>query len=139
MKRRIGATLAGTLTAMAVFAGMEMSVPLVVPVVKAHLQTLDAKALEEFMRNLPTEALLWILLGYVLGSFCGGVVAGLVAKEEKRKMALYTGIVLTAGSVINFVMLPHPFWFMAVSFSVYVPAAYLGVLVIERAGRKDSF
>jgi hypothetical protein len=85
MKRRIGATLAGTLTAMAVFAGMEMSVPLVVPVVKAHLQTLDAKALEEFMRNLPTEALLWILLGYVLGSFCGGVVEAWWQKKRNEK------------------------------------------------------
>ena len=76
--------------------------------------------------SMPLNAFLMILGGYILAAFAGGLIAGLVATENKIAAAVRVGIVLILGAIMNFISIPHPRWFIIGSLAVYIPMAYVG-------------
>jgi hypothetical protein len=136
MKKRILSVVAGALTAIAILSAVEMMSPHVFPV-PAHIDMNNPQAVAEMVRTMPAGAFLMILSGYILGAFCGGWVAAKVASENKLRSALIVGLVLVVGSIINFMQIPHPLWFIVTSTASYLIFSYLGGITGERMSKKN--
>jgi hypothetical protein len=46
--------------------------------------------------------------------------------------AIIVGIVLLLSGLFNLLYLPHPLWFVVLNLILYVPAAYLGYLLVKK-------
>ncbi|RNI22444.1 hypothetical protein [Rufibacter latericius] len=84
------------------------------------------------LNNAPTGALLMVLLGYALGSFFGGMVAGRVAHFRRILHAVLVGGFLLAAGIANLYAFSHPLWFTVVSLIIYIPMAYFGGIMSVR-------
>lgn len=132
------ATVIGVLCAGLVVAGVEMLGHRVYPV-PAELALDSPQAMAAYVAGLPTGAILFVLLAWVLGTLVGGVTAVAIAQRRPR---LYAGIIaalILVGAGMNFSMIPHPAWFMLATV-VCVPlagllAAMLGARLIGRPAK----
>jgi len=87
----------------------------------------DSVAMKEYIFSMPLTAFLILLVGYEIGGFCAGFFAALLSSPQLRtKNALITGILLTIGSAINLILIPHPVWFNVISLLIFIPFALLG-------------
>ncbi len=87
----------------------------------------DSMAMKEYIFNMPLTAFLILLVGYELGGFCAGFFAALLSAPSFRtKNALIAGGLLTIGSAINLILIPHPMWFNVISSLIFIPFALLG-------------
>lgn len=92
----------------------------------------DPKSISNMVAVMPVEAFLWILLGYAVSSFAGGLIASLISGRQKAQPALIVGAVLTAGGIMNLIMIPgHPLWFIIANAFVYIPFAWLAYLLVR--------
>ncbi len=83
------------------------------------------------MLALPLGAFLWVLAAWVLASFCGAVVASLVARRRLLLVAAVVSALLMVAVLATLVSIPHPVWFV-VSSLVAVPAvAYVAAGVAQ--------
>ncbi len=87
------------------------------------------EAMGEWIETLPAGAFAIILAAFVGGSFAGGLVSTLIARDRPVP-ALLVGGLLTVAGIANVMMIPHPLWFTIVSVLVYLPAAWLGARVV---------
>lgn len=88
------------------------------------LSKADRETQAFFIRLMPTGAFLMVLLAYSLGAFSGGFVSAFISK--KLKISLVVGGVLMLAGIANFIMVPHPVWFVVVSLLTYGPFAFAG-------------
>jgi hypothetical protein len=88
----------------------------------------DKEAMKVFMTEIPTGALLMIILAYAIGSFGGGIITSLIASEKRIQLGITTGVVLLILGITNLISIPHPLWFNIASVLVYIPLAYAGSL-----------
>ena len=96
----------------------------------------DPKAISNMMASMPITAFLWILLGYAISSFVGGLIATLISGRYKATPALIVGLVLMAGGIMNIIMIPyHPLWFMICDILVFLPFAWLGYFLVRAKGK----
>ena len=96
----------------------------------------DPKAISDMMASMPITAFLWILLGYAISSFVGGLIATLISGRYKATPALIVGAVLMGGGIMNIIMIPyHPFWFMICDILVFLPFAWLGYFLVRAKGK----
>ena len=71
-------------------------------------------------------ALVPVLLGYVLGSLAGGFAAARIAGPRAMPAAVAIGVLGMVANFFNLQAIPHPLWFVIVSFLIFVPMAWLG-------------
>jgi hypothetical protein len=82
---------------------------------------------------MPIAAFIWILLGYAVSAFAGGLIATLISGRRKALPAIIVGAVLMVGGIMNLIMIPyHPVWFMIANLIVYLPFAWLGYFFIRK-------
>ncbi len=62
--------------------------------------------------NAPTPALVVVLLGWVGGSFVGGVVSSRIAERKRKGYAYIISTLILAATISNFFTVPHPMWMM---------------------------
>jgi hypothetical protein len=79
-------------------------------------------AMEAFIAAMPLGAFLFVLAAYVLATIAGALVAVAIARRYAMPFALVVGGLILAASVMNFVVLPHPTWFVVATL-VGVPIA----------------
>jgi hypothetical protein len=125
MKRRILSVVSGSVAALLIIAGIEQLTPFFFDL-PSHIAWNDKTALTAMVASMPLNAFLMILGGYILAAFTGGLIAGLIATENKTAAAIRVGFVLILGAIMHFVSIPHPRWFIIGSIAVYIPMAYLG-------------
>jgi len=90
----------------------------------------DKVAIANYMAHVPASAMALQLLNYFICSLIAGAVATLLSGRAMSRPALVVGVVITLASVANIVMLPgQPFWFVAVTLIIHVPAALIGYAV----------
>src|SRR6476469_2544299 len=77
----------------------------------------------DYVRNLPTGALLLVLLSWIVATFCGGIVAGAIEKGRPRRAAAIVGIVVLLVTLANLVLIPQPLWFSFVGVASIVVSA----------------
>ncbi len=62
--------------------------------------------------NAPTPALVIVLLGWMVGSFAGGLVSSRIAERKRRGYAYIISTLILAATISNFFTVPHPAWMM---------------------------
>jgi len=79
----------------------------------------------------PFGALLFVVAAWALGAFEGGMVAALVARENRPRIAaVVPALVVMAGVVGMMVMMPsHPRWMAVAGLLLPIPAALAGCSV----------
>jgi len=92
----------------------------------------DREAIRALLANAPVGAFLMVLLGWMLGSLLGGLVAAWIGWNAPVAHALVLGGLLTVAGVVNNLMIPPPAWFWIPSLLVSLPAAYAGARLAPR-------
>ena len=78
------------------------------------------------MKQVPTGALIVILVAWAGGAFAGGLVASAGARRGKTARAMVFAGLFLLGTLANLMMIPHPVWVQAIGLAEIVPAAYFG-------------
>jgi hypothetical protein len=73
-------------------------------------------------------ALLLVLLGYFVGTFCGVALAVRIARRAPAVHTLIICGLLMLGNLMNLLDLPHPTWFWVASFAMFPLAGISGAL-----------
>lgn len=73
----------------------------------------DPAALARAAAQMPLGALLMIILGWTLGSFCGSWLAAKIGRRAAP--AVTPGVLVFAAAIANMFQIPHPPWFWIVS------------------------
>jgi len=92
----------------------------------AGFDPMTPEGMSAIVAQMPTAALLFVLIAYLCGGVTGGVVAVKVAGSSRLTEALVVGSVLMVGALFNVMTIPHPIWMSVASVVVQLPAAYLG-------------
>lgn len=130
--KRISSVVLGLFAAIAMISAFEAIGNHLHPL-KAPVDPKDTQAIAELMSQMPLGAFLWLLLGYVVGSLAGGLIATYVSGRQNFVPPIVVGILLTAGGIVTLVSIPHPMWFVIVSSFCYVPFAWFGYLLMRKA------
>lgn len=96
---------------------------------------LDLKNKEDmdtYLSIVPVGSLLFVLLGWGLGSFCGGLITILLMKEKSYKGPMMVGGFMMVSGIANMSMISHPVWFWVAGTLIFLPCAYLGAWVVLR-------
>lgn len=88
-------------------------------------------SLKAMIDQMPLAAFVLLLVGYTIASFVGGAVACLISGRTQLRPSMIVGGVLMVGGLMNATMVPHPLWFVAANFVIYLPAAWLGYTVCK--------
>ena len=77
---------------------------------------------------LPLGALLFVVAAWVIGAFDGGLVAALIARGNRPRIAaIVPALMVMAGVVGMIVAMPaHPTWMAVAGLLLPIPAALLG-------------
>lgn len=80
----------------------------------------DAEAMKTFMAGVPLGMKVGLAVVYAVATFLGAVVAARVAKGRWAGWVITT--VMLVLTTVNFVMLPHPVWLVALCLIAIVMA-----------------
>jgi hypothetical protein len=121
----------GVLVGVIIILMMEFIGQLAFPI-PPNFDVSSTENLSEYIKEAPLGALLFVIFGWATGSFGGGFMAALIAKEDLLRRSILTGIVLMAMGLANLLSIPHPFWFWILGLSVFLPFAYWGGKIVEK-------
>ena len=93
----------------------------------------DKQALKTFIEGLPVAAFVSMILVWAISAFLGGMTTGKIAKSNWKRLCLITGGILLLANVANMFVIPHPTWVNIVTVIMYLPLAYLGGKIIQKA------
>ena len=96
------------------------------------LDVSDPAAVKVAIATLPTANFLPILLGYIVGPTLGATLAARMAPVRPFVHAGLVGGFFLVGGITNFVNLPHPVWFVALSILAFVLAPLAGTRLAGR-------
>ena len=80
----------------------------------------------EHIASAPFGAMFVVMLGWILGAFGGALTASLISPTHKRLAAGIVGALAFAGTTMNVVMLPHPWWMVVGGLAGIAVMAHLG-------------
>ena len=107
MLRRLAAIILGAAAAFIVVAIVESVGHLIYPP-PSGLDLSDPEALRVLISQMPPGALVAVVVAWFCGSFTGGFVAQLIAREARPIAALGAGALMLVATLSNFVLIPHP-------------------------------
>ena len=84
----------------------------------------------EDLSQVPFGAKICVVIAWVLGSFAGGCVTGLL--HGRRAQARAVGIIFLALVLTMLMTIPHPAWMALAGLLLPLPAAFLGGRVCRR-------
>jgi hypothetical protein len=134
--RSVLSVLAGVVVAVALIAAVQYVNALVYW--PAGVDPNDEAKLKEVIAGLPVPAFLVVLVGYVLGAFCGAGVAAYLAGRAPFVHGGVIGVLLLGASVSNLRSIPHPMWFVIANLTIVLPAALLGCWTAQRLKGRSS-
>ena len=71
----------------------------------------DPASVRAMMESISPMALVMVIVSYVLGTFGGGLLASLIARETPMLFAAVIGAFVMLGAVLNLYAISHPLWF----------------------------
>lgn len=98
----------------------------------AGLDPQNVEAFQQYVATAPAGMLLSILAAWAGGAFVGGGVAALLSERRRNWHALAVGAIQTMLAIAQFSMVPHPFWFMVLGVTIFLPMAGLAGLLVGR-------
>ncbi|MDJ0761006.1 MAG: hypothetical protein QNJ19_16545 [Woeseiaceae bacterium] len=96
---------------------------------------LDVKNHEQmraYVATLPVGAILFVGLSYMVGAFGGSVVAAFVGTLKPLYFGVTIGGIVLAFALMNFVIIPHPWWFMLAGPIAIMLASYAAIQLMQR-------
>lgn len=132
MLRTVLGIFVGLVCGVLIIAGWESFVHKIFPPPQ-NLNFADKEAIQAMMQQMPLNSFLFILVGYGLAAFGGGAVATTIHASKKIMPAMVVAGLLMLAAAANFVMLPHPTWFIVVSMVAYPLFAFFGAALVLRA------
>lgn len=124
-KSKIWPIVAGLLVAFITMMIFEFANSFIYPFPE-NFNSSDIVALQNFTATLPWTAYILVFFGWVIGSFKGGYITTKLSKENKYKLSLITGIVLTVLGVLNNMMIGHDMFFNIIGLPMFIVFTYLG-------------
>jgi len=127
MGRMILAVVVALIVAFAIITIVEMlGATVVLPPSTEVLK--DPAAIRQYMMNMPPMAYAMVVIGWIVGAFAAGFIVTKMSRRESPGLTLpiLVGVLMTIGAIINFVMLPHPTWFVIVGLLVFIPFTLIG-------------
>ncbi|HWO07165.1 MAG TPA: hypothetical protein VNM40_01120 [Candidatus Paceibacterota bacterium] len=94
----------------------------------------DAAVVQAFTASLPWTAYVLVLLGWIAGAFAAGALTTYLSAEEKYRLSLVVGIILTLGGIANNIMIGHDMFFNIVGLPMFLIFTYLGHRFAMRRG-----
>ena len=95
----------------------------------------DPIAVAAMVAKMPIGALLMVILGFVVGAFAGGLVAGFIKPKAQHYQPVVVGGILTVFGLMNLLMIPHPWWFWVASLACFIPMAFIGGKIASKLGK----
>lgn len=129
MTRKIFGVLGGVVVAYLAIMGSQM-LSLHQNPFPEGLDPADIEAMKAYISTLPGSAFAWVLGGYVVGAFLGGLVATLIS-QNKYMPALIIGAFLTMAAIANAMMIAQPMWVSVAGVIVMIPFAWLGAKIVK--------
>ena len=129
--RRIIASLLGMLLAGLLITGVEELGKIFYPPPQG-LNWQDAQQIEIYMQGMPAGLLWFVLAGWLLGAYCGGLLASVVGRGHTVFYCCLVGGLVLLGAVSNLLMLPHPRWFVALSLLGIPLVTWLAIRRMQR-------
>ena len=86
----------------------------------------DTASLALFVAMMPTSAFIMIYAGWIIGSILAGTIVKFVTNSSSILLPITVGVILTLFGIFNFVIIPHPTWFVVLSLISYIPGVLLG-------------
>jgi len=130
--RRVAAVLVGLLVGFAIIFGVEWIGAKLFPLPPGTDPSND-ESMRAAMAVLPVEALLLVLVGWILSSLVGGWVAARIAGRTLQP-AMIVGTILLAAAVASMLTISHPLWFWVAGVLVFLPSAYAGARLAGASG-----
>jgi len=93
------------------------------------LDMTNMEAMKEYVKTIPTGALLFVLTAWTIAAFGGGVVAVMIAKDKPVLLASIAGAVILLASAFNLIMIPHPAWFSVSAVILILAATFMAGMV----------
>jgi ABC-type nitrate/sulfonate/bicarbonate transport system permease component len=121
----VGMIAGGTLVGMVEGLG-HLLFPLPEGVDETSIQSLKGN-----MDKIPLGSMLFVLLGWIVGSGVGSAVAVWISRSSTVP-GLIVGGLLMSGGIANLAMLPHPIWFSIAGFLVFLPSAWVGAQLVRQ-------
>jgi hypothetical protein len=94
---------------------------------------IDMSNMEELSNaylSLDIEYFITPFLAHALGTLVGAIIATIIAKGNKKLMALIVGGIFLIGGIMVSFMINSPIWFIVVDLVLaYIPMALLGYLI----------
>ena len=85
------------------------------------------KGLQASIHLFEPQHFLMPFLAHALGTLVAALLASLIAKSRRKRIALTTGVVFFIGGAMAVSMLPAPLWFNITDLALaYIPMALLG-------------
>lgn len=125
MKRSVLSVIAGLITAVITFVIVEKVNDLLHPF-PANFDFKNSEAVADYFGSQPLLYWMMVLLGYILGSLLCGFFIKYIKKEDKKKLPIIAGSILTLSAVSNFMLIPHPTWFIVLALIIFIPVTLLG-------------
>ena len=92
----------------------------------------------EYMKVVPTGALILAILSHSIGSFAASILSSLLSRYSEwrntksfRFQYLIIGVFFTYAGWENLNSIPHPSWFK-IDLLFYIPAAYFGYKIVNK-------
>ena len=123
MLRVLGGIVAGVLLAVGIIIVIELVSHAIYPL-PPGTNIDDPAALARIAARMPLGALLLIILGWTLGSFCGSWLAAKIGRRAAP--AVTPGVLVFAAAIANMFQIPHPLWFWIVSLALVAIATIAG-------------
>ena len=129
--KNILAVIAGIVVGMVANMGIIMVGGSVVPVPEG-VNPADMESIKANLHLYEAKHFIMPFLAHAMGSFCGALVAGLIAATHKMKFAIALGVWTLLGGIAASYMIPAPTWFIALDLGLaYIPTAFLAGKIAE--------
>jgi Na+/alanine symporter len=130
MLKKVLAIITGVITGfVVVFIGDAVTGRLYPPT--PGLNFTDKASLDAFVAGIPSYVLIIMIVFWLFSSFLGGMVAARINRTEWKSTCLITASILMAAALLNLILIPHPMWMWLAALLGYIPAGYLGGLLIR--------
>ena len=131
MTRKILAIIIGVVVAFSVVMSSEWLGHQIWPLPK-NLNWNDPNQIAKFMAQMPIAAYAWLLFGWLTAVILGVFVCSRVQHSTAIWPQACAAVLFTAAVTSNFLLLPHPIWFIVLSALLLCTASWASVLFFTR-------
>lgn len=122
MIRSVFAFLVGAVVMMLTVAGVQGIGHQFWPL-PAGIDPNDHAQMASIVEALPTAAKAWVVFAYSVATALAVLIATAIARTHWKGLGISLGALMLVLCIINFFLIPHPLWMIAVTVAIPIPLA----------------